>query len=678
MNRKKIFTVFVAVGIAGILIILPYQSNALTGVELGTAFYNIKYLIDKWFKKSDIDTTDDAYTQSVGNYYNAMVSAVNRWNRAYAKCDANVHNLYELYNNTFLYHSRNAEIKVLDYLNYTDWSKCSKYVIEEFDNISFEFLKTILSMYNEIDLDASQELEYANKNIEFCNITDNSAISMDGVYTIGIKDEGNYVANTTYWCYMNWLYYDSGNDLIVDGKYITPNKFYLYDWDFVSWKHSEGTLVANFIAIRNLSDGLKCFDIDTNGNISAIYWNFRNPDNAQNLDLNITISIDGHDDIIFKPYTQERIKLLKSFRNVLQDMANSILKNAYIVWESYHDRGIYSKSDIPANEILPYPDLLFDNIDALRNLSLNESMYVYYSMLSQMSDTLQKMDAELTNASNDFDKLDVNDDGVLSEDEINKSVWDSYDYLKPYMYDAVTDSDSDEGKNITWDEWLDSFEDGYGFVDSQDFKITTNEVYGIGDLYYYNVTGKHTIFQNHSFLVLPLEKNITLITGKTYNITDKKPEDNTIQISQQLYIIDMNDNYTLYKLIPSSYYHLHIDNIKNAKTNTSLPYYEWKRENLDDFAYNTWGFDFNPFSDDWSIPATKGGFSWDWINGYKIWIVVGCLFIGFILRATATSSKRDSWKRILGAVLLIIGIILGIYWYIYPYVENWLSFRRWF
>lgn len=80
------------------------------------------------------------------------------------------------------------------------------------------------------------------------------------------------------------------------------------------------------------------------------------------------------------------------WKKVMDDTYNAVINNAQILFNFHKALGRNSVNDVPANEIIIMPDLLFDNYEDLQGLNKSEALFMYQAMIYQMSGQFEEFD----------------------------------------------------------------------------------------------------------------------------------------------------------------------------------------------------------------------------------------------------------------------------------------------
>ncbi|MCD6481916.1 MAG: hypothetical protein J7L31_06580, partial [Thermoplasmata archaeon] len=137
-----------AVGIAGMLIAMPYESNAVIGaialgVIAGATAFGLGYYLGYISHKSD--ETKTIYYVNATTYTNQWKNIFETWDNIINTTLAGVNNtidMVELQNNFWV---RVAENNVLQYLNKTTWdSSIEENITKDFDDYMFNLTWVII------------------------------------------------------------------------------------------------------------------------------------------------------------------------------------------------------------------------------------------------------------------------------------------------------------------------------------------------------------------------------------------------------------------------------------------------------------------------------------------------------------------------------------------------------
>ena len=298
----------------------------------------------------------------------------------------------------------------------------------------------------------------------------------------------------------------------------------------------------------------------------------------------------------------EYLSLLStSYNTIRTDMIN----NAQSYWTYLKNLGYNNASEVPEDLIPVYPDVLLDNIEALGNLTGNETFAMYYAIMQQLTEQLNDMIA------------------------------------------------NNQTGNITWDDIM------LGNFTGKQANIILQEATA--------TTGTGTVLVNGWAYIIPYEQDLTLTVNTTYAITTNAtlPSWANAKISQKISIYDIA-NHKWYYITPTdtTYYNLTVKGLMVGNQTTDSVKYDILDAN--DLAYTTWGFRFveiqNPEDFIIPIPQDESGIL-EWLEEHKGLIVIACIVLGVILTG---SSRKGTGGYTLGLLLLVAGIGMAIYFYILP------------
>jgi len=620
MNRKRIFTVFMAVAIAGMLIALPYESNAIlpfvAGLVAGACFGIGSMLLWNWLT----DKTEDTQTTYEINktiYLNQWAGFFEDMENMFKTTETHFLNQLSLYNQTKLAWVRYAEREVINYLDKTNWTTdIEENITKEFDNLTRQMIISFAKDYGNILADFVHEI------YQFNNWTLSDTYP-DLFFFIG--DAG--VANANWGVYNGQLW---GNN--KQGKfyiYVNDNAINLLNigWENMS-KIGDLYFYNDTLYTKTVSDLLNdklifgCYDMGVfiGSTKGCHYFDTFLVDNTGYSDVDTTTGTTGlpqaaqivygslwgdYDKYNYEGYNikfNEYLSLLStSYNTIRTDMIN----NAQAYWTYLKNLGYDNASEVPEDLIPVYPDVLLDNIEALGNLTGNETFAMYYAIMQQLTEQLNDMIA------------------------------------------------NNQTGNITWDDIM------LGNFTGKQANIILQEATA--------TTGTGTVLVNGWAYIIPYEQDLTLTVNTTYAITTNAtlPSWANAKISQKISIYDIA-NHKWYYITPTdtTYYNLTVKGLMVGNQTTDSVKYDILDAN--DLAYATWGFRFveiqNP--EDFIIPMPQDENDIiGWLEEHKGLIIIACIVLGVILTG---SSRKGTGGHTLGLLLLVAGIGMAIYFYILP------------
>lgn len=202
-------------------------------------------------------------------------------------------------------------------------------------------------------------------NIEFTiEFTDGISTSSI-VETIDLDINDKFVNQT--------FLYNSATTPTVFNPYVTANQVTL------SFEATENVEDPHLLQLwggvdykEDLSKDKLFFRKETNTDI-GVYYTILNPQST------------------FKPHKLE-IRLsnkdketYNDWQDLMDEQYNAVINNARLLWLFHKTQGRNSINDVPADEIIIMPDLLFDNYDDLKGVNITEAMFMYFAMLNQIS-----------------------------------------------------------------------------------------------------------------------------------------------------------------------------------------------------------------------------------------------------------------------------------------------------
>lgn len=132
--------------------------------------------------------------------------------------------------------------------------------------------------------------------------------------------------------------------------------------------------------------------------------------------------------------------MVDSYKTIYEGM----IINAKILWNLYHANGWYSTDDIPSEFLVVPPDVIFDNMDALKNLPLDDARAIYYTWMGQLIDFYD----ENPDYVGTFDDTDMTmfDNGIVINASLihgGNTVFDNHQiYISPLLGDFVICKDN--------------------------------------------------------------------------------------------------------------------------------------------------------------------------------------------------------------------------------------------
>jgi len=197
----------------------------------------------------------------------------------------------------------------------------------------------------------------------------------------------------------------------------------------------------------------------------------------------------------------------------------------------------------------------------------------------------------------------------------------------------------------------------------------------------FNDTGiMDTIISDADCYIIPQESSITVTVNSVYaiypNINVGSAKLSAINnyfgsavedvFTQSFMIYDITHD-VWYNIIPNSAYAYAFKVYNLTEDNTSVDSVSYDMSDMGHLYFPNYYTD-TQMDDFTPIPALSNDNNTSWLNFHLI-TVAGLFVAGVVL-----SGSRDSGTRTIGKLLIIAGIGLGVYWYVYPYVASTLSF----
>jgi len=630
MKHKRLFTVFMAVAIAGMLIALPYESNAILPVVVGIIAFGLGTAVGLWLASQNSKNAVD----NVQYEYNATV-VKQEWDDKFQDIEnqflwanSTAHNLVSVFNNTDLVYIRYAERKALEHLDKDNWSEVTQYIYDKLDedvkaiyiNILLQFTPPLNEMMSEFyrvgkinSLASGDDISviYLCKTAtgstlqktfwtDNTNVTWAKAVIGIGIGTSSAETIKDRIKNESLYIDMNSSY--SGIVTTLDIENTTADsllnsvvKFYFYgETESGSWH-----LIWTGDLYAPTSDS---YYFDNSGTGQYKYHGWR-----------IEASLDGGSDVATSTWVFDKHIALSQLRDALKNTYTRIKlameDNAYSLWSYYKSLGYDNISDLPSDEVPVFPDNILDNVEALGNLSYEDAYLIYLQYLNQLAN---------------------------NPDLLNQST-------------------------IDWD-------DLYG-------ANYTGKVANI-TLVWANDTVSNIIFNAHRCYIVPLEEDLSISVGNAYWVGDLTITDATknnmmtalnvsilYRISQQIYIYDI-DAHVIYYIKPTNRYAFYVHSATMDNKQVSNLVYDINNMGKLYFPYLY-------YDENIPYPVFDNNDSFSWINEYKGLITVACIVLGIIFTA---SSRKGSGGHTFGIILLLAGIGLAFYWYILPTWDSITSF----
>ncbi|OYT62035.1 hypothetical protein B6U81_01750 [Thermoplasmatales archaeon ex4484_30] len=632
--RKKILVGVVAVGIAAMLVALPYESNAFAwlalgvGIGIGVAVGVGSSILYHWLTdKSDKHNVDYVVDENANAYINNWKSYLSHWENVVSMTNMNSNNYVNLYSGLKLYWTRIAERNVIDVLNYTNWTKAKENMsaFVEFNNFTKSIVNNILSQYALIYGDLTHEFN------GMCNITfdDTSKYAYvqwrgsgalctaefikTGQWYYGSWNKHNITKIHMFLDKTSWAYYYSLNDNgYLNATNIKEIMLNTSDGISISIRNMSNTDLENMLTDAGNVHVCVAFVLNNNKMWIAFDTFLRKMMYNKVADASCSINICYHNLTAGKTYSYSSSMSIKewvsSLSNAYEEIRDAMDLNAHTYWTTLHNMGYYNASDVPANLTLPLPDVYLQNFDRLGNMSSDDALAFYYAVMRQL------------------------------EDELNNLI------------------ENNETGNVTWNNI------SIGNFSGNKVNISLQKVNADGS----SIT---TYFDGHWCYVIPYEKTLQLDTNKTYAITLSNATlswaDEKIMQDVTIFDLQTMKYYTIYA-VNDTFYKMHVYGC--MENNESVDSITINITNPDDLSNYMFGFRFTPLTYDTPedtvvIPITNNDSWLDWITQHKSFITIALIVLGMLMMA---GSRKGSGSYTIGMLLFIAGVGMAFYWYILP------------
>jgi len=613
--RKKILVGIVAVGIAVMLVALPYESNAivpLVGLALGLAVGGVVFGSLAWWITHKNNDDHVHFSTNWTAYRNGWLAQWETWDNEIKTTSNYAKNTVNMLNNTDLYYIRYAERKGLEYLNVSNFTTIEDKVVELLDEdfkSTYKFiLHTYLPILRDIYLEVNGIYSLSTSDIRYVMVGGNAV-------TLSKSQEATRVLKWFIWIgdYGNLSASTFDNDFNDENKIIDNinDTKIIYHWD---WQNDTLSAILQkpiWIVFCKADGTYYCVNANYFYNNVTVYKR-KGTIFEQGTQTGFSIcTLDGSC-AYWHPTRWDLNVIRGSLYSTYDRIRNSAITESRTLWQTYKDAGYNDISQLPEDEIPIFPDIVMDNIEALGNMSLEDAYALYWNMLKQLPNAVLLNKTNVTG--NDF-KI-ANYSGKIATITLIKA-------------------------NAT--------------------------------------AVMQTIIDKHKCYIIPLEAGITLSVNHTYAIYDNsslgsienviKTHFNVTKINavftQQFLIFDINTS-VWYNIKPSHSYAYGFYVYALTKNNKSVDTINLPINTFNDFVYSRYGFRFNPFTYNPHIPITihdDGSDIIGWLLAHKSLIVIASIVLGMLLMA---SSKRSSGSYTLGVLLFIAGIGMAFYWYIIP------------
>ncbi len=607
-----------AIGIAVMLVALPYESNAIAPIIIAGAIAGsfVAGLIAGYMIKKT-STNSPRYTTDYSAYRNNWNATAQGWKNMFNMWHAHAMNTANMLNATRLYFQRLAERKAIEYVNYSTWNATlDEKLLEETgfydyaENVTLGFFHDLGLLFKDIVFE-----------IHGIETTDDGNISVVYKYGTETKPLDNGKRNTDVIARL-WF----GDDDFTSEAWNTTAYTKYEDLGNGVWLMVENTSdvmdlihahVHMYLKFYNVSHGY--FYVRFSGLFSGkvsgkYYWDGTGWGEYQDSEEkgNRTLARVNGTNCMAWGWTEEEVNdVFDILFSNLNEISAVMKQSGHLMWDTYRNNYGYTNfSDIPADLVPVCPDIALD-WENLKNLSYDDALALWYSILLQLDDW----------------------------DLINKS--------------RITDYD----------------------LNISDYK---GKIATLTLRHLHNASASDLIFNKHKCYVFVYEKDLTLKKGNIYaivnvkNLTDmnayltafnKTCNVSTIRQSVGLFDIDTGHYYYIVPDNDQYGYAFYVWNL--TQDNKSKEIITWHTVSLGNYTYTTWGWYLTPHSSNVPriIPVVNDNDIISWITAHKGFLVIASIVLGMLMMA---GSRRGSGGYTLGMLLFIAGVGMAFYWYILP------------
>ena len=466
-----------AVGIAGMLLSLPYESNAIEPVTLtiiGASLISfgvgllIGYLADK-------NAENNVFLDTMDNTFDNLESYKDKMHNVYKTIVSHFSNTIRYYDNSELYFTRVAEKEVMEYLDEENWTtEIENAVCEELDNFTVNVINGMIISITNWVADWVFELNGLKE------YSGDGYIKVEMGSTLMIKSTNQREITT---CTIGLSNIDLETSQINQSVAT------------ISYEQFNLTKIREFYGLSSTNIVFK-FKNDNNDQVSFTDKVFSVEGTGTGIQgiidgqIHRSLSLGGYE---FGQYIDD---IHSSYKNIRQNVINS----AQSYWNYLHSLGYHNITDVPETYVPVYPDVfLYDFLNLLNISEYNESFAVYYALMEQLLEQLNEQLEQNNSEPINWTTLDI---GNFTGKKANITLCEATPtngstsiiidadlcYIIPYK-DLTLESNKTYAltMNETKPSWADELlnHDRLGIFDLNNFRwyfITTNETT------YYNLT----------------------------------------------------------------------------------------------------------------------------------------------------------------------------------------------
>lgn len=375
MNRKRLFTICIAIAIAGMLIALPYESNAI-GVGAVIGAFVVGAIIGHWLWHNahhnvvytgDADAYREAWNDKLENIKNQVVQITKQ-----------IQNTIEVFNQTDLYYVRYAERKALEHLDEENFSDFQDELIDILENdtkhLYVNSLKQLLCPLQELEAEmGALATGYIRDKIYLVSgswtypdiaTSDKSA----ELYIVVNPDMQGKAESWHNWLQSKTAYCSLGADLILNV-------------DFEN-------ITADELLTKNVYFIIDAYDVSSKAIVhTQFFWGGTSYGNS-GVDISkayISPHIGGQ---YGNGYNYKQMfSWINKLKSVYESIKDNALTNANALWSYYKSLGYTNISQIPDDEIPVFPDVVLDNVEAIGNMSYADAYTIYIAFLRSLANS---------------------------------------------------------------------------------------------------------------------------------------------------------------------------------------------------------------------------------------------------------------------------------------------------
>jgi len=391
MNKKRLLTVSLALGVAFLMVSIPYTQNADAIIGVVAAFVvgaAVGYEIYNHFLSHSANSNNIIYSPSSNEMINRISSYMDKKDAEYNSLQTHINNMLELYNETNLYYQRIAEKEVLNYVDRDNWTDdIVKNVTDDFDNFTLSIYYNIVNEYAnflsdlDFEIDGIRAMSGINIKIYCSNAGGYDWSFVPYEISMKIGSAGNYVQ-------LGQIYVS--NFSILNSTYTSVSDLLSASFEIGFWGSagvgdvSKGAITStNYVFV-----GLNDVYISDGSHKSPSYSIEFQITNSTNVIKRYPIVSDASHQVGSSPPNKWAITV-GNLKTLYTNIRDNIVNSAYTYWNYIRSLGYHNLTEIPDAYIPVYPDAMLDDLYNLANVSdYNTSYALYNAMMRQLMDNL--------------------------------------------------------------------------------------------------------------------------------------------------------------------------------------------------------------------------------------------------------------------------------------------------